>query len=195
MKNKFHVALLPFLLLLTVVSFGQNQQLQMKDFVIYSAKELKLNDQIKVKPDTAIKGNIGSKESISLKKGSSIIANVFSRSTIDLDKELSIEGNISANNYKKTNGEILKGDKGISIKGNLLINGNIKLTSSGSTVLGSIRQSTGSSYSGPNPSGGLTKGNLILPIFPISPGASFVNPETTPPCMPAWSHSFLNNLE
>ena len=169
MRNNVHVVLITMLMLVSASSIGQNQQLQMKDFVIYSAKSLKLNEQIKVRPDTNTRGNIGSKESISLKKGSTIAANLFSRSTIELDKELSVDGNITANNYKNSKSEIIKGDKGITIKGNLTVNGNIKLTNSGSSITGSVRQSTGSSYSGPTPSGGITKGNLMLPIFPSNP--------------------------
>ena len=128
MRNNVHVVLITMLMLVSASSIGQNQQLQMKDFVIYSAKSLKLNEQIKVRPDTNTRGNIGSKESISLKKGSTIAANLFSRSTIELDKELSVDGNITANNYKNSKSEIIKGDKGITIKGNLTVNGNIKLT-------------------------------------------------------------------
>ena len=169
MKINVILVALGFMILPSIQVSSQIQQLQMKDFVIYSAKELKLNDQTKVNPDTTKKGNIGSKESISLKKASTIIANVFSRSTIDLDKELTIEGNINANNYKNLNSEVLKGDRGITIKGNLIINGNIKLTNTGSSITGSVNQSSGSSYSGPNPTGGITKGNLSLPIFPALP--------------------------
>ncbi|HCT21908.1 MAG TPA: hypothetical protein DIW54_00620, partial [Chitinophagaceae bacterium] len=165
----FSNTLLILFTLLGAASYAQTQQLQMKEFVIYSAKELKLNDKVTIKPDTTTMGSIGSRETISLKKGSSITANIFGRSSIDLDKELSINGNITANNYQNNKSDILKGDKSVSITGNLLINGNIKLSSSGSSINGSVKQSTGTTYSGPTPTGGISRSNLVLPIFPTLP--------------------------
>ncbi|MBK8515480.1 MAG: hypothetical protein IPL55_04080 [Saprospiraceae bacterium] len=144
------------------------QQLLSKDFVIYSLKELKFPENIKIIPGSSF-GNIGSKEDISFKKGSVINANVISNGSLDLDKELTVSGNLTANNYKKEKNDILKGDKNIRITGNLLINGDIKISDKDNSITGNVKIPSGASYSGPTPSGGVNKGSIMLPAFPALP--------------------------
>ncbi|MDP1812365.1 MAG: hypothetical protein Q8K66_13265 [Sediminibacterium sp.] len=152
---------------LVLVAFSTNlqaqQQLLVKDFVLYSVKDVKLNEKIKITGD----GNLGSKKNITLKKESTIAANIYGFEKIDLDKASTFIGNITAYNNANSNDAILKGEKSIKITGNLLIKGKIKLTENGSSVIGSVRQPNGASYAGPTPTGGITNGVFTFPIMCI----------------------------
>lgn len=160
-----------FLLFYSFTSFTQNpQQLDIYDFVVYSIKDIKLAEEVKVMPSSISGfGYVGSKENISFKKSSVINANIFGRGTVDLDKELSITGNITANNSKNQKIDILKADKNVKITGNVVVNGAIKINPAGSMITGSVKQPPGASYTGPSPSGGKFNESLTLPIYPALP--------------------------
>lgn len=165
-QNIWTLAFLIFSIKLT----GQTQQLSVRDFVIYSVKDLKLASDIKVLPSVnSGKGKVGSKENIFFKNASNITADVFSRGRTELDKEININGNITANNYLGLSSEILNGDKDVVISGNVTVNGKINISTNGSSIGGFIRQNIGSSYSGPVPALGRTNGILDLPAFPALP--------------------------
>ncbi len=99
MRSFYTSIFIIFLLFYSFTSFTQNpQQLDIYDFVVYSIKDIKLAEEVKVMPSSISGfGYVGSKENISFKKSSVINANIFGRGTVDLDKELSITGNILTN--------------------------------------------------------------------------------------------------
>ncbi|KAF0239978.1 MAG: subtilase family [Chitinophagaceae bacterium] len=169
MKAVLKVLLIVLLFPFSVALKAQSQQLPIKDFVLYSTKDLKLSEKIKVLPNGTTRGNLGSFKNISFKKESVINGNIYSRESIDLDKEITLTGNLFANNFSNAKNDILKGEKSIKITGNAVINGNIKLSGSGSSFIGSVRQKAGATYSGPTPTLGRTTGALTLPIFPTLP--------------------------
>ncbi len=160
-----------FLLFSSHTVFSQNsQQVDHKSFVLYSVKNLKLEEGLIVLPDSnSNKGNLGSREDITFKKSTTINANIYGRGTLEFDKESNFTGNITVNNYKNEKKDIVKGEDKIKIIGNIVANGDIKLKTSGSSITGSVKQRIGAKYEGPNPTLGKTLGALTLPIFPTLP--------------------------
>ena len=60
-----------------------------------------------------------------------------------MDKEVTVNGNINVNNYSNQSGDVLKGAKDIVVFGNLIVNGNIDISTNGSAINGSIKQNIG----------------------------------------------------
>jgi hypothetical protein len=148
-----------------------NQQLDLKDFVVFSFKNLNFEKKSKINST----GNIGSKKSIDLDKESVIKANLFSFETISFDKDNKITGNVYAyNNANDLNKKILDGKKDSKFTGDLFINGKIDIHKD-SKITGSVRQPIGASYKGPTPTGGITNGPIVfspMPNIPVVNGFS-----------------------
>ncbi|MGZ5247983.1 MAG: hypothetical protein ACXWV5_12980, partial [Flavitalea sp.] len=112
------------------------------------------------------RGDVGSYSFIQTFTRGTINGNVNSGGKISFASNNSITGNITSENSPLAPGTILLSGLNTTIKGNLDVNGNIKIRSG--SVVGNISQPAGSSYIGPAPTLGRNS-DLSFPVLPDLP--------------------------
>lgn len=160
-----------FLFLLSGFS-ASAQQLNMRDFVVFGGAPNCASCGVQIGTSTTIvSGRVGSYSLVKSIGNTQINGSIHSGGRIELANSNGVVGNLTAANNPATGGQILSTGSNANITGNVIVNGNVAI--GGGSVNGQVMQSTGSSYSGPNPSGGrTTTANLPLPVLPTLPNTS-----------------------
>ncbi len=156
--------------------FAQTPQLKMSDFVLFSGDGAP-GATVPTSPGYAVQigssatisgGSVGSFNLVTTTGTASFTSNIYSRGTIALTNSNSTTGNIAANG---SSGTVISIGSNAYVKGNISANGGIII--GGGTVDGSV---TGTTYSGPNPTGGYSSGTPTLPVFPVLPNITIFPP-------------------
>ncbi|RYG52188.1 MAG: hypothetical protein EOO01_07050 [Chitinophagaceae bacterium] len=122
---------------------------------------------VQIGPSTTIlTGAVGSYNLIRT-TGTASLKNLYSGGRMQLANNNTVVGEISVANTQSTTGTILTIGSGGSITGNINVKGNT--VNSGSPVNGSVTHPSGTTYSGPLPSGGNLTGTPVLKLMPVLP--------------------------
>ncbi len=150
-----------------------NAQQNIRDFVLFgAANAVQLNSSTSVSS-----GSVGSYSLVRTTGNAVFGGNIHSGGRIELANSNTVNGNITAANSDSLQGTILQVGSNTNIKGNVDVNGNIVI--GGGLVTGPVTYPTGSTYSGPTPTGGAYAGTPVLPQLPALPATTtFANAGT-----------------
>jgi Subtilase family. len=112
-------------------------------------------------------GSVGSYKLVQSTGNASINANIYSGGTVSITNSNIVNGNIAARNSDSLTGPIISFGSSAQITGNMDGNGNIVV--GGGFVNGTVTHPTGTTYSGPVPTGGNIIGTPNLPTLPTLP--------------------------
>ena len=112
-------------------------------------------------------GSIGSYSFIQGYNNISVAGNINCGGTINFSNYDTVAGKITAANSLSLSGKILQAGTNTLFRSNVDVNGNIQIGSG--VVSGKITHPSGSTYSGPIPTGGIVSPLAALPILPVMP--------------------------
>ena len=184
----YYYVILSCLFVVFVNGHGLAQNLSLSDFVIYANadtgsqnpnKNILNSKGVEIHDNTQIlSGNIGSNYFIRTTGPVNINGDLHSADYIDLAWNNVVKGNITSAGNNNFDQNAFKADLGFSLQGNLDINGNIIIRRN-STVNGTVTHPSGTSYTGPSPSGGEVTGTPSIPVLPPNPKITQFNPAGT----------------
>ena len=143
-----------------------NAQQNIRDYVLFGG-----NNAVQLNSSTSISsGSVGSYSLIRTTGSSVLGGDLHSGGRIELANSNTVAGNITAANSASLTGTILQVGSNANLKGKVDVNGNIII--GGGLVAGPVTYATGSTYSGPKPTGGAFAGTPVLPQLPALPAVT-----------------------
>ncbi|MEO7446248.1 MAG: MBG domain-containing protein [Ferruginibacter sp.] len=156
------------ILFIVTAQYGQAQQTNMKDYVLFGGKaNYAASSVILSSSNNVTGGSVGSYAQVTTTGSSTVAANVFSGGTVSLANGNTVGGRITASNMFGASGNIVSVGSNAVLSGNIDVNGNASVTSG--TVSGTVTHPNGTTYSGPVPAGGNNIGSPMLAIMPQLP--------------------------
>lgn len=164
------------LILIGNITYGQQTKIQ--DYVIFGGNGScpGLGQTSPSAPGCAVQigagttvngGDIGSYGLIKTTGSVNLISNLYSGGSIELYNQNQVTGNLTAANSSSLTGSVFQAGTATVISGNIDVNGNSAIQSG--SVNGKVTHPSGTSYTGPTPTGGNVVGIPTLPLMPHMP--------------------------